>query len=134
MDTVTAKPRFVEAFPLHGVDVVLGCNNVTHLTDEEMFCVAPLPIDGLYHSDVASLDSQPSLEQRLQKLPKNFLPSGMSDDECFDSALPRCVHDISDVKDYTDYYNNEMVNLITEEEKTPVSSPEPLPNSEPSKE
>lgn len=67
---------------------------------EDLAILAPYPIDGSYHSDVASSSQYPAWISRLRPLHSSFVPSNCTDEEIISLCIPRHVHDMSDVQDY----------------------------------
>lgn len=132
MDVVSYNHKIVPASLLHG-DKFLGVVCVSVLSREDIYAISPPVIDGTYHSDVASLDSQPSLMQRIEKLPKSFAPRGLEDEDLFTLAVPRSAHDITDIQNMLDYSASQLVSSSDEPTPSADSAPaaEPTPSADP---
>lgn len=77
---------------------------------ESMILLAPMKIDGSFHSDVASVDNQPSLLNRIKELPRHYAPHGLSDDDIINSCGSRSLHDIADIDNVSKDALNTAIN------------------------
>lgn len=128
MDVVSYKQNKIVAAGLDVPSKNLGVSSVPLLSSEDVYALSPNPIDGIYHSDVASSESQPNLMQRVAKLPKSFAPSGMSDDELISTAIPRACHDIADIEDMTNYLAHQVETSLSSD---PGATSDPVVTSDP---
>ena len=97
MDTISYKKNKQVSKFIFTADVNLGNMVLPILTKDEVSVIAPLPVEGVYRSDVASLEKQPSLMNRIQRLPARYAPRGMEDEELFTYSPMRSLHDMADI-------------------------------------
>lgn len=139
MDTLSYKKnKFVSSY-VEVPDVNLGTLTLPILTKDEVSVIAPLPIDGVYRSDLASIQNQPSLLQRIQRLPLKYAPSGMEDAELYTYCPTRAIHDIADIDNVSKLFlsetsKSEQIDSVepsssTEDASTSVQSDNPSQDS-----
>lgn len=90
---------------------VAGLSCLPQEDEESLALIAPFPEDGSYHSDVASMNSQPNLLSRVSKLPQRFAPHGLSDEDIINACGSRSLHDIADIDNVSKNVVNNLIDM-----------------------
>lgn len=105
---------------------------------EDLSILAPYPIDGSFHSDLASSSQYPAWMSRIRPLSGSFVPSGCSDEEIISLCIPRHVHDMADVQDYVsvlvtniDDDARSALQHLVDDDAASSSAPAPSPTPNP---